>query len=187
MSKRVILVTDGDAIAKKAVDKAVQNLNLRYISASAGNPTPLDAEEIVSLIDEAESETVVLMVDDCGDSGIGAGEKIINKLVSDDRVDVIGAVAVASNTEDNNGCRVNYSIDASGSVIYGPVDKMGKEVFAPKIKGDTLGVIDSLNIPMVVGIGDPGKMEGNDGAKIGSPVLTKAIDHILQKQNELVH
>ena len=38
--KKVILVTDGDEIAKAAVERAAQNLNLRTISSSAGNPYP---------------------------------------------------------------------------------------------------------------------------------------------------
>ena len=42
--KKVILVTDGDEIAKAAVERAAQNLNLRTISV-AGNPTPFARED----------------------------------------------------------------------------------------------------------------------------------------------
>lgn len=45
--RRVILVTDGDGIAKKAVETAALRIGGRCISKSAGNPTPLSGKKII--------------------------------------------------------------------------------------------------------------------------------------------
>jgi stage V sporulation protein AE len=64
--RKVILVTDGDRIAKGAVEVAAANIGGRCISASAGNPTELEGREIIELIKSAHHDPVVVMVDDMG-------------------------------------------------------------------------------------------------------------------------
>ncbi|HHW49425.1 MAG TPA: stage V sporulation protein AE, partial [Clostridiaceae bacterium] len=43
--RKVILVTDGDSVAKEAVEIAASNIGARCISDSAGNPTVLTGQE----------------------------------------------------------------------------------------------------------------------------------------------
>lgn len=45
LKRKVILVTDGDLVAKKAVETASRNIGARCISCSAGNPTRLSGEQ----------------------------------------------------------------------------------------------------------------------------------------------
>jgi stage V sporulation protein AE len=103
--KRVILVTDGDDVALKAVEEAAKNIGARCISRSAGNPTPVTGDELVKLIKDAKYEPVVVMADDRGNSGTGKGERVIEYILNHPDMDVLGVVAVASNTEDVNGIR----------------------------------------------------------------------------------
>ena len=45
--RRVILITDGDQVARRAVEKVAAEVGCRVISRSSGNPTPLNGESIV--------------------------------------------------------------------------------------------------------------------------------------------
>ena len=56
MKRKVIIVTDGDDIARKAVEAANRNVGGRTISKSSGNPTLLTANDIIRLIKKAEKE-----------------------------------------------------------------------------------------------------------------------------------
>ena len=178
--RKVILVTDGDRIAKRAVETAAQNIGARCISRSAGNPTTRSGEELVELIKTAPKDPVVVMLDDRGFNGMGRGEKAMAYIARHQDIQVLGVLAVASNTEKVCGCRVNASVSRSGRVIKGPVDKCGR----PKqnlLEGDTVEVVDSLNIPLVIGIGDIGKMDGADEVEKGAPLTTKALKTILDR------
>jgi len=42
-------------------------------------------------------------------------------------------------------------------------------------------ILDRLNIPVVVGIGDIGKMDGADDPDRGSPLTTKALREIMDR------
>ncbi|PMU54581.1 stage V sporulation protein AE, partial [Pseudomonas sp. GP01-A3] len=42
-----------------------------------------------------------------------------------------------------------------------------------------------LNIPLVIGIGDIGKMGGRDDIEKGSPITRKAIEYILERSEIL--
>jgi len=68
---KVILVTDGDMMAKGAVETAASNVGGRCISVSAGNPTVLTGREILDYISKAAHDPVVVMVDDRGWEGAG--------------------------------------------------------------------------------------------------------------------
>lgn len=183
--KKVILVTDGDEIAKAAVERAAQNLNLRTISSSAGNRTPLQGEKIVDLVLGSAGEVVVVMCDDRGESRRGPGENAIYSLAKEPRVKIIGAVAVASHTP-CRGVEVTGSITKNGEFVSGAVDKDGKVQPSQRVYGDTVDVLDELGIEPVVGLGDPGKMDCRDEAEKGAPLTTKAIRTILEASGENV-
>jgi len=178
--RKVILITDGDRIAKKAVETAAQNVGARCISCSAGNPTTKSGEELVDLIKTAPSDPVVVMLDDRGYNGMGRGETAMAYIANHPEIEVLGVLAVASNTENVRGCEVDLSINRNGDFIEGPVDKMGWPA-QTVLEGDTVEVINKLNIPLVIGIGDIGKMDGVDEAEKGAPLTTRALKTILDR------
>lgn len=178
--RKVILVTDGDSMAKKAVETAAQNIGARCLSCSAGNPTTQSGEELVDLIKTAPKDPVVVMLDDRGYNGKGRGETALAYIAGHPEIEVLGVVAVASNTANVCGCKVDLSINRNGDIIEGPVDKMGRPSQS-LLEGDTVEVINSLSIPLVIGIGDIGKMDGVDEAERGAPLTTRALKTILDR------
>lgn len=182
--KRVILVTDGDRIAKKAVEIAALRVGGRCISRSAGNPTPLSGKSIVELIKQTPYDPVLVMVDDRGHTGTGKGESAIKDIAESPDVQILGAIAVASNTEGVKGVRVDFSITKDGNIIEKTVDKHGKMAEGNKIIGDTVDILEDINIPVIVGIGDPGKMEGKDCCEKGAPIITKAVKEIIERSSK---
>jgi stage V sporulation protein AE len=50
-----------------------------------------------------------------------------------------------------------------------------------KMSGDTVYCLDSLDLPLVVGIGDIGKMGRKDDLSKGSPITMKAVELILER------
>jgi stage V sporulation protein AE len=182
--RRVIIVTDGDVVAQKAVEKASRKIGGRCISKSAGNPTPLTGPEIVSLAKNAKHDPIVIMTDDRGDSGTGGGEEAMDYVLNHPDLDILGVIAVASNTEHVYGIRVNCSIDKQGKVIDSAVDKAGNRKGDKIIIGDTVDVLNENHIPVIVGIGDPGKMDGCDSTEIGAPIITKAMEEIIRRHDQ---
>ncbi|MFZ5817432.1 MAG: stage V sporulation protein AE [Bacillota bacterium] len=179
---RVILITDGDKVARRATEEAAHRLGLRCISASAGNPSPLTGPELVGLIKQAVFDPVLVMVDDKGHPGRGAGEEVISYLCRHPEVRVLGAVAVASNTKRAHGVAVDLSITRDCRVVSVPVDKDGyPRAWDSVLRGDTVDVLRELKLPVVVGIGDPGKMEGADCREDGCEVTTRAILEVLSR------
>lgn len=179
---RVILITDGDKVARRTMELAASRLGLRCISASAGNPTPLSGPELVELIRQAAFDPVLVMVDDKGNPGRGTGEAALEYICRCPDVQVLGAIAVASNTRRAHGTPVDCSITREGRVIEYPVDKNGfPDVWRQVLVGDTVDVLRELNVPVVVGIGDPGKMEGADCVEHGCEVTTRAIMEVLSR------
>lgn len=179
---RVILITDGDKVARRAMEYSARRLGLRCISASAGNPTPLTGPELVELIRQAAFDPVLVMVDDKGNPGTGPGEAALAYICKSPDVQVLGAIAVASNTRRARGAPVDCSITRTGKVVETPVDKNGlPDVYRSVLQGDTVDVLRELNVPVVVGIGDPGKMEGADCLEHGCEVTTKAIMEVLAR------
>lgn len=183
--RKVILVTDGDMVARKAVEKAAENIGGRCISRSAGNPTPLSGKEIIKLIKEAKYDPVVVMVDDRGHTGQGKGEQAIVEIKRCADIQVIGAIAVASNTEGVEGVPVDMSITKYGNIIEGTVDKCGDKIAGKKLNGDTVDILNSMDIPLIVGIGDPGKMGGRDDCEDGAPIITKAMEEIIKRSSSI--
>lgn len=179
----VIIVTDGDCKALEAIEAASRNVGARCISISACRH-PEDAywtpQEIEELILSTPRDPVVVLVDDEGKEGKGRGEEILSHLILSDRIDVKGVVAVASNMQEGRGVKVDVSVTADGEVIGGPVDKEGQKDEQSDLHGDTVEVLDKLRVPLVVGLGDPGKMNFADEARRGAPVTTKALELILK-------
>lgn len=180
--RKIILVTDGDKKARMAIEVAIKNVGGRCISKSWGNPTDLTGKEIVDLVVTAKYDPVVVMVDDKGDPGYGIGEHAFTDIVTDDRVEVVGVVAVASNTAGVSGVKVDFSIDCRGNIVKGAVDKEGEPTKKEKLYGDTVDILSNFDFPLIVGIGDIGKMGGSDDCKIGAPIITKAFTEILERK-----
>lgn len=180
---KIIVLTDGDSMAQKAVEVAGKQLDLRTISASAGNPTPLSGEELIALIQKASHDPVLVMVDDCGNPGYGKGEHVLEFLGTHPEIEILGVIAVAANCQSVDGIKVDFSVDQTGKVVEGPVDKDGRsEAIGHRyIEGDTVDILNGMHIPMIVGIGDIGKMHGLDSYKNGAHVTTKAVQEILNR------
>lgn len=179
---RVILVTDGDKVARRTLETAAERLGLRCISASAGNPTPLTGPEIVSLIRQARYDPVLVMADDKGHPGQGKGEEALAYIASCEGIEVIGAIAVASHTRHTLGVAVDLSVTRDGGLVAAPVDKEGRPLTGrDRLQGDTVDILSRLDIPVVVGIGDIGKMAGADYIQNGALITTRAIMEVLDR------
>lgn len=186
VKRKVIVVTDGDQMARKAIETAARQVGARVISRSAGNPTPLTGTQIISLVHKAQHDPVLVMFDDNGHSEQSYGEQALRQLMNDPSIEVIGAIAVASNTEHVVGIHVDFSLDQFGHVIRDGVDKDGipQGLHEPVILGDTVDVLNEYNLPVVIGVGDIGKMEGNDSYWKGAPITTQAIMEILKRSGD---
>lgn len=185
--RQVILITDGDPVAQRVVEKVAREVGGRCISLSAGNPTPLTGEQMVQLIKMAASDPVLVMFDDNGNYGRGSGEQAIAYVVNHPDIQVLGAIAVASNTKWVEGTRVRYSIDNEGNIVDDAVDKDGfrNKALDNHIYGDTVDILGRMNIPCVIGIGDIGKMQGRDHVRYGCPVTLKAVKWIMDRSGLL--
>lgn len=182
---KVILITDGDMVAKGAIEKATTNIGGRCISASAGNPTVLTGHEILERIKEVEHDPVVVMVDDRGWKGEGPGELAMGTILQDKSVDVLGIVAVSSNGKDCNGLNITCSVTKEGKIIDGAVDKYGTDMHDKNICGDTLSILKNKKDMIIVGLGDPGKMDFNDELTKGAPITTLALKEVLKRSGYL--
>jgi stage V sporulation protein AE len=186
MAKKIIIITDGDNQAQQSIQTAGERLGLRTISASAGNPTPLTVTALQDAIKAAQGDPVLVMVDDAGERKKGHGERMLESLLRNDEFQVLGVIAVAADTNKVSGVPVSFSITQTGQIHWGAVDKKGhpEPVGGKKVEGDTVDVLNGLPVPLVVGIGDIGKMSPADQASAGATITTKAIEEIL-KQNDL--
>ncbi|QRG69850.1 stage V sporulation protein AE [Brevibacillus choshinensis] len=181
--RKVILVTDGDHVAQKVVETVAKELGGRCISLSAGNPTPLRGSQMVELIKMAPHDPVFVMFDDNGDFGRGRGERAIEYVVKHPDIEVIGAIAVASNTRFVQGAKVAFSVDNHGQIVEEAVDKYGyaDEGLKHRIYGDTVDILNALQVKNVIGIGDIGKMDGKDSLQNGCPITRIAVQWILKR------
>ena len=183
----MIIVTDGDSIAKEVVERAVNKIGGRCISMSAGNPTSLSGKEIVELIKKVKYDPIAVMVDDRGNTGIGKGEKAMKYMLDNKEIDVIGIVAVASNTYNIKGVKADYSVDRDGSIVKGSIDKYGNRRLGDIVYGDTVSVIPNSNKLIVVGIGDPGKINIKHNNMLNdTELMAKAMKLILEKYMERI-
>jgi stage V sporulation protein AE len=137
--------------------------------------------ELVELIKKAACDPVLVMFDDCGDVLEGAGERALRVVANHPDVEVLGVIAVASNCDRGWGAPVDVALDRYGQPVDHAVDKYGRvhSEMPLHIFGDTVGVLRELDVPVVVGIGDLGKMGNNDLPERGAPVTRKAVELIL--------
>ncbi|HJV45892.1 MAG TPA: stage V sporulation protein AE [Bacillota bacterium] len=179
----VIIITDGDQVAQKAIEEVARNVGGRCISRSGGNPTPLTGEEIVEQIKLAKYDPVLVMFDDNGNGDQGDGERAIEIVANHPEINLLGIVAVASNTPMVQGVAVDYCVNASGEITHHLVDKDGNEHKGQPahIYGDTVDILSEIEAPIIVGIGDIGKMQGADHVLHGAPITTKAVEMILER------
>lgn len=182
---RIIIVTDGDRCAQHAVENIAAELGLRCISASGGNPTPISGREIVKLIKTVPHDPVMVMFDDRGRRDKGKGETALEYVASHPDIEVLGAVAVASNTTGIRGVAADACVSGDGQVVTNAVDKYGQEKASGSdqavVNGDTVDVLNDVDIPVIIGVGDIGKMDKADDIRRGAPVTRKAIEEILKR------
>lgn len=188
VKRRVIVITDGDRIAQQVVEKVARNVGGRAISLSGGNPTPIDGETVGAAVKEAAYDPVLVMVDDCGDCDQGKGEKVLKHLAEDPEIEILGVVAVASNTGSVKGVPVTASINREGDVVSEPVDKNGcpEPRGNQKVEGDTVDILNQIKVPVVIGIGDLGKMDDADRVQDGARITTRAVQEILRRSRTKV-
>ncbi len=181
----MIIVTDGDRCAQHAVENIASELGLRCISASGGNPTPISGHQIVELIKQVPRDPVMVMFDDRGRRDKGKGETALEYVASHPDIEVLGAVAVASNTTGIQGVTADASVSGEGRITTNAVDKYGQEKMAGRdktvINGDTVDVLNDVDVPVIIGVGDIGKMDKADDIRRGAPVTRKAIEEILKR------
>ncbi|AIM15502.1 MULTISPECIES: stage V sporulation protein AE [Neobacillus] len=180
--RRVILVTDGDEYTKRALESIARKIGGRCISKSQGNPSKLSGPELVKLIKKAPHDPVLVMFDDSGIIGEGAGETALRYVATHQDIEVLGVVAVAAKTKNKEWTKVDVSIDREGELTPYGVDKFGiADLEVGRINGDTVYCLDELNIPFIVGIGDIGKMARRDSYELGCPITEKAVELILER------
>lgn len=180
--KRVILVTDGDDFARKSLETVAKEIGGRCISLSHGNPSHISGPEIVKHIKRAKQDPILVMFDDSGFIGEGQGEKVLKYVASHEDIEVLGIIAVASKTRKEEWTKVDVCIDRDGVLTANGVDKYGiQEMEVGRLYGDTVYCLDELDVPIIVGIGDIGKMAKKDDFKTGSPITKKAVEIILER------
>lgn len=180
--RRVILITDGDEYARRAVECVAKEIGGRCITMSHGNPSKLTGPELIKLINKAPFDPVLVMFDDSGIVGEGAGESALKYVALHKDIEVLGIIAVAANSRHEEWSRVDVSIDRDGNLTPYGVDKYGiPELEIGRINGDTVYCLDELDVPIIVGIGDIGKMARRDHYKSGAPITKKAVELILER------
>lgn len=180
--RNVILITDGDDYARRAVERVAAEVGGRCISLSHGNPSVLSGANLVKLIKKAANDPVLVMFDDSGYLGEGAGEQALKYVANHEDINVLGVIAVASKTHMAEWSRVDFCIDRDGELTPYGIDKHGlPELELGRINGDTVYCLDKLNVPLIIGIGDIGKMARRDHYDRGAPITKKAVEIILER------
>lgn len=182
--RKIIIITDGDEYAKRSVEIVAKDIGGRCLSISHGNPTNMSGKNIVEQIKKVAYDPVLVMVDDSGFVGEGEGEKAMKYITQHPDIEVLGIIAVASKTKQREWTKVDVCVDRDGLLTEYGVDKNGvREMEVGRINGDTVYNIDSLNVPIVVGIGDIGKMALRDHYSRGSPITRLAVEVILERSD----
>ena len=140
----------------------------------------LSGVEMVDYIKQVPHDPVVVMLDDNGNQNQANGEQALQVLLSHPDIEVIGALAVASNTAYVDGVPVDFSIDCEGRRVETGVNKDGIAVNRYLVAGDTVEPLRNHNVPVIIGIGDIGKMGGRDAPERGAPVTTRALRAVLE-------
>ncbi|NLV15882.1 MAG: stage V sporulation protein AE [Syntrophomonadaceae bacterium] len=181
MKKQVILITDGDLEAQEAIIQACKNEDIYLVMESAGTPTPKTGAGLAREIKNAPGDPVVVMLDDHGKAGKGNGERALQHLLADDELEILGVIAVASNTRKEFGVKVDESVDRNGRIVDRPVDKNGR--MEPDghylLEGDTVDILSYFPEIKVIGVGDLGKMKGRDDPSRGAHITTRCLQELL--------
>ncbi len=185
MKRKIVIIADGDQVAKHAVEQVAHSVGGRCISSSAGNPTPLAGTDIVNMILETPHDPTLVMIDDRGKCGQGKGEQVLDYLIQHPQIEILGVVAVASNTDCTQEINVDSSVDRFGHIIDSGVDKSGNPVHGG-LCGDTVEILKEKRVPIIIGTGDTGKMDGFDSTRKGNPVTLKAVEEILTRSGYYV-
>lgn len=180
-ARRVIVVTDGDRVAARALAIAARRTGCSLVVQSRGNPTRLTGVELVQCIERAPSDPVIVMLDDNGDPAEAAGESALRVLSAHPGIEIVALLAVASHTDRVHGAPVDFSVDRRGRRVERAVDKEGRETDSYLVAGDTVDALRGIDVPLVVGVGDIGKMGGRDAPGRGAPVTTSAIEWVLME------
>jgi stage V sporulation protein AE len=182
--RKVVVITDGDRAAQRVVEQVARNVGGRAISLSGGNPTRASGADIVAAVQRTPYDPVLVMIDDCGCQGEGQGEKVLKALARAEEIEILGVVAVASNTTEVEGAPVTAAVTRNGQVVNQAVDKDGQlKTGDSKIRGDTVDILNRLQIPVVIGIGDLGKMDDADLVASGAHITTQAVREVLNRSN----
>lgn len=183
---RVIIVTDGDKSAQRAVETASLRLGLYPLMITGGNPTRISAAEALEHIIKAPYDPVVVMADDKGKIGMGPGEYLMEALIKDPRLLVMGIVAVASDTK-VRGVVVDKAVTAGRRIIEEPVNKHGNREKSGhhRLEGDTVEILSRHPELFIVGCGDLGKMNGKDSAEHGAAVTAQCFREIMNHYQTL--
>lgn len=180
--RKVILITDGDEYAHKAIKYVAKKVGGRCISQSWGNPSTFTGPDLVNLILKTPYDPVLVMFDDSGYVGEGAGERALLYVARHHQIEVLGIIAVAAKTRQTEWTKVDVSIDRFGNLTEYGVDKSGIPEFdIGRINGDTVYCLDQLDVPIIVGIGDIGKMARTDNVDNGCPITLQAVEFILER------
>ncbi|MGD6853481.1 stage V sporulation protein AE [Bacillus infantis] len=180
--RKVILITDGDEYARRTAEHVAKDIGGRCISMSRGNPSVLSGPDIVKMIKKAPNDPVLVMFDDSGYVGEGLGETALKYVAEHEDIEVLGVIAVASKTRQAEWTHVDVCVDRYGELTPYGVDKLGvPEMEIGKMNGDTVYCLDELDVPLIVGIGDIGKMSRRDHYEKGSPITKKAVELILER------
>ncbi|WP_280768302.1 stage V sporulation protein AE [Salipaludibacillus daqingensis] len=180
--KKVIFITDGDDSAVNAVKVAADTLQCYFLSLSKGNPSFVKTEVLIKKIMEAPLEPVIILFDDAGFPGTGPGEKRMKEVANSPFIYVLGIIAVAAHSDTNDWTNVDICVDRFGEITEYGVDKAGiKETVVKRIRGDTVDLLNVHDEPIIIGIGDVGKMGGFDDFEVGAPITKKAIQIIMER------
>jgi stage V sporulation protein AE len=126
------------------------------------------------------------MFDDRGRKDKYKGERAMEYVANHPSVEILGAVAVASNTKGCQGVEADVCIAGDGQVTESPVDKLGEagdgqETKGAVVQGDTVDVLNDVQVPVIIGVGDIGKMDKKDDIRKGAPITKRAITEILER------
>lgn len=183
---RLIIVTDGDSSAQEAVQAASSRLGLYPLMITGGNPTHITGEKALDYILTTPYDPVVIMVDDKGKKGMGPGEHLLDIILKDTRVNVLGVVAVASDTR-VRGVAVDQSVTCDLRIVNAPVDKHGyiEKEGHHRLEGDTVEILRHHPELFIVGCGDLGKMDGRDSIEHGARITEQCFRQILKHADEV--
>ncbi|MHB1131466.1 MAG: stage V sporulation protein AE [Chloroflexota bacterium] len=171
----MVVVSDGDQNAWRAARRAAAELGLGLLDCTSGNPTTATYAEVLAALVASKHDVVVVLADDGGLTGFGPGERLITWLARAPEVEVLAAVAVASWAHHDGDVVVDASVTATGRVVPWAVDKNGLPMRGRRLRGDTVDVLDELQVP-VVGVGDIGE----EGHACDADTLRRAIVEALR-------